>query len=94
MREPPPYSNFWEDPHLSQSETPEMRAQMELLPEESPRDDSNLGNFKKIPKFEQRGGPLPHYLQTTRVLSSQTRFIFSNMLYIFEIPLLQNILCM
>ena len=44
----PPRSDFWEDPHLSQSETPEMtqmRAQMELLPEESPRGDSNLGNL-------------------------------------------------
>ena len=51
---------------MSQSETPEMRAQMELLPEESPRGDSNLGNFEKIPKFE-RGGAPPAYLQTTRV---------------------------
>ena len=48
---------------MSQSETPELRAQMELLPEESPRGDSNLGNFEKS-QNSNRGGALPHYLQT------------------------------
>ena len=63
----PPLSNFWEDPHLSQSETPEMRAQMELLPEETLRGVSNLGNFEKS-QNSNRGGGLPHYVQPTRVV--------------------------